>query len=425
VEFDFNKLIARVKNILLTPNTEWPVIAAEPETVQGLYTKYIIWLAAIPAVFGFIKGSLIGYGMLGISYRVGFGSGIVQMVMQYALTLGLVFVMALIIDALAGTFGAQKNQVQALKTAAYAYTASWVAGVLIILPSVLAILVLLAAGIYGIYLFYLGLPHTMKCPPDKAGGYTAVSIIVAIVLGWLVMMIAASVVSGGGMGGFGPSSGFHLGSSNNGTVTIDTNSALGKLQAFGQKAEEASKKMEAAQKSGDANAQAQAAGQMVGTLLGGGDQVEALAPDVLKPFIPETLLGMKRTEMSAERNGAMGMQFSEAHANYTDGTGHNLRLEIADMGSAKGLTALAGWAGVEQSRETDHGYDKTYKQGGRLTHEEWNTQNKYGEYSLVLGDRFTVKVNGNADSIDQIKGAVGSLNLVGLEALKDQGVKKQ
>jgi hypothetical protein len=425
VEFDFNKLIARAKNILLTPKTEWPVIAAEPETVQGLYTKYIIWLAAIPAVFGFIKASVIGYGAWGISYRTGFGTGLVQMVLMYALTLGLVFVMALIIDALAGTFQAQKNQIQALKTAAYAYTASWVAGVALILPMALHVIVLLAAAGYGIYLFYLGLPHTMKCPPDKAGGYTAVTIICAIVLGFVMMFVVGSIIGAGAMGGgYAPGGSLHLGG-RNGDVTIDADSALGKLAAIGAKAEQASKTMEAAQKAGDANAQAQAAGQMMGALLGGGDKVEALAPDALKPFVPETLAGLKRTELSAERNGAMGMQFSQAEGHYSDDAGHSLRLEIGDMGSAKGITALAGWAGVEASKETDHGYDKTYKQNGRLTHEEWDTQSKYGEYSIVLGDRFTVKVTGNADSIEQIKGAVGSLNLAGLEALKNQGVTKQ
>jgi hypothetical protein len=42
----------------------------------------------------------------------------------------------------------------------------------------------------------------------------------------------------------------------------------------------------------------------------------------------------------------------------------------------------------------------------------------------VLGERFAVKVSGNAGSIDDIKAAVAGLNLAGLEALKDQGVKK-
>jgi len=240
------------------------------------------------------------------------------------------------------------------------------------------------------------------------------------------MLVVGGIVGVGAMsGGFAPGGSVHLGSSNGSEVTIDTNSALGKLAAIGQQAERASKKLDAAQKTGDANAQAAAAGQMMGALLGGGDKVEALAPDALKPFVPETLAGLKRTDVSAERNGAMGMQFSQANANYTDEAGHSLHLEIGDMGSAKGLTALAGWAGVESSKETDHGYDKTYQQNGRLTHEEWNTQSKYGEYSIVLGDRFTVKVTGNVDSIDQLKGAVGSLNLGGLEALKNQGVTKQ
>ena len=425
MEFDFNKLIARAKNILLTPKTEWPVIAAEPETVQGLYTKYIIWLAAIPAVFGFIKNVVIGHSFLGVTVHTSFGAGLVGMIVYYALALAMVFVMALIIDALAGTFGAEKNQIQALKTVAYAYTASWIAGAGVILGLALGGLIALAGGIYAIYLLFVGLPHTMKCPPDKAGGYTAVSIICAIVLGFVMMFVVGGIVGVGAMsGGFSPGGSLHLGSSN-GDVTIDANSALGKLAAIGQQAEQASKKMEAAQKTGDANAQAAAAGQMVGALLGGGDKVEALAPDMLKPFVPETLAGLKRTEISAERNGAMGMQFSQAEGHYSDDAGHSLRLEIGDMGSAKGLTALAGWAGVESSKETDHGYDKTYKQNGRLTHEEWNTQSKYGEYSIVLADRFTVKVTGNVDSVDQLKGAVGSLNLSGLEALKNQGVTKQ
>ncbi|HMM56114.1 MAG: YIP1 family protein [Xanthomonadales bacterium PRO7] len=419
---DFNKLIARAKNILLTPKTEWPVIAGETETVQSLYLNYIVVLAAIPAVFGFIKNSLIGSTWFGVTVHTGIGAGITGMIVYYVLSLLMVFVMALIIDALAGTFGAQKNQVQALKTVAYAYTASWIAGVGVILGMGLGALIALAGGIYSIYLLYLALPNTMKCPPEKAGGYTAVSIICAIVLGWILMLIVASFTGAAMFGA--ASSGIHIGSSDNGSVSIDSNSALGKLAAMGAAAEKASKNMEAAQKSGDANAQAQATGQMLGAVLGGGSQVEALAPDALKPFVPETLDGMKRTSMSVERNGAMGMQVSNATATYSDGQ-RSLHLEIADTGSAKGIMALAGAVGVESSQETDHGYDKTYKQDGRLVHEQWDSQNKDGEFSIVLGDRFSVKVNGNADSIDQLKAAVGSINLAGLEALKNQGVKNQ
>ncbi len=94
------------------------------------------------------------------------------------------------------------------------------------------------------------------------------------------------------------------------------------------------------------------------------------------------------------------------------------------MGSAKGFLSLAGWAAVQSDQESDHGFDKTYKQNGRLVHEQWDSNTKYGEYGIVLGDRFAIKVSGNADSIDQLKATVVGINLAGLEALKDVGVKK-
>ena len=416
---DFNKLIARAKAILTTPRTEWPVIAAEPTTVADLYKNYIVVLAAIPAVAGFIKGSVIGYGAMGMSFRVPFGAGITGMVIGYALALALVYVVALIVDALAPNFGGQKNPEQALKTIAYSYTASWIAGIGLIVPGI-GWLIALAGGVYGIYLLYLGLPHTMKAPAEKAGGYTAVTVIIAVVLGWVIALVAGGIAGTGALMS-GAANNINLGSSG---VTIDADSPLGKLDAWSKKVEAAGQKMEAAQKSGDADATAQALGAMMGAAMGGGDQVEALAPDLLKPFVPATLGGLARTEMSAERNGAMGMQISEAHARYSDGGDRSLRLEVTDMGSAKGLMGLAGIAGGESERQTEHGYEKSFKQDGRLIHEQWDSQNNRGEYSIVLGNRFTVKVSGNAGSIDEIKAAVASVNLAGLEALKDQGVKK-
>ncbi len=419
---DINKMIARVKAILLTPKTEWPVIAAEPATVADLYKNWIVILAAIPAVAGFIKGSIIGTTFLGVTYRAGIGAGLTGAIVGYALGLAMAYVMALIIDALAPNFGGEKNPVQALKTVAYAWTASWVAGAAQIIPGI-GWLIALAGGIYGIYLLYLGLPHTMKAPAEKAGGYTAVSVIIAIVLSWICALVVGGIIGTGALMSAGAGN-VRLGDSS-GNVTIDADSALGKLAAAGQKMEAASKQLEAAQKSGDADAQAKAMGAVMGAAMGGGDQVEALSPDLLKPFVPATLAGLARTDFSAEKNGAMGMQVSEAHATYSDNaSGRSLRLEVTDMGSAKGLMAMAGWAALQQERETEHGYEKTYKVDGRLVHEEWNSQDKHGEYGIVLGDRFAVKLSGDADSMDQLKAAVAGINLAGLEALKGQGVKK-
>ena len=117
---DFNKLIARVKAILLTPKTEWPVIAGEPATVADLYKGYIIWLAAIPPVFTFLKMTLIGSTLpFAGTFRLGVGAGLSQLILSYALSLAMFFVVALIIDALAPNFGGTRDRVQALKTIAY------------------------------------------------------------------------------------------------------------------------------------------------------------------------------------------------------------------------------------------------------------------------------------------------------------------
>lgn len=418
---DSGKIIERVKAILITPKTEWPIAATESATTSGLYAGYIAIVAAFPIIAGFLKGSLIGTSVFGITVRAPIGMGIVGMLLHYGLTLVLVYVMALIINALAPTFGGQKDMVQALKTVAYAWTASWVAGIAVIVPW-LGWLIAIAGGIYSIYLLYLGLPYTMKCPAEKAGGYTAVSVIIAIVLSWIIGMIVLGVVGTAAMTG-AAMGGMHISGSNGDSVTVDSNSALGKLAAMGQRAEQAGKELDAAQKSGDNAAQSAAMGKMMGAVSGANGTVEALAPDQIKAFLPDSLGSLKRTSTSAQRNNAMGMQVSDATAEYASDNGQHITLEITDTGGAKGFMAMAAAMAPEEEKETDHGYEKTYTADGNMVHEEWNTQSKSGEYSVVLGKRFTVKASGTADSIDLLKQAVAGIDQGKLESLKDAGVK--
>jgi hypothetical protein len=163
---------------------------------------------------------------------------------------------------------------------------------------------------------------------------------------------------------------------------------------------------------------------MLGAALGSAGKVESLAPDRIKPFIPDTLDGLKRTQMSVQRSGALGMQVSTGTATYSDGAQHTLNLEVTDTGSLKGMMGFAaGWGGVEQDTETDTGYDKIYKSGGQLVHEKWDNKSMYGEYGAVVADRFSVKVSGNAGSIGELKAAVGSIDLSGLASLKNEGVQ--
>ncbi|MFC4314937.1 Yip1 family protein [Steroidobacter flavus] len=417
---DLNKLMARAKAILLAPKTEWPVIAGEPTTMADLYKGYVIPLAAIPAIFGFLQMSVIGMStFFGGTIRMGIGYGLTQAVLTFVMGLVLVYLVGLIVDALAPTFGGQKNNIQAVKVVAYSTTAGCVASIAGIVPG-LGILIGIAGGIYSIYLLYLGLPTMMKCPQEKAAGYTAVVVIIAIVVGVIAGAVIGSVVGVGSM----MSGSTYSSSKGDDDVKFDEDSPLGKMQKWGEDMEAANKKLEEAQKSGDQAAQEQALKAVFGAAMaGGGQQIESLAPDRLKSFVPDELAGLTRSSISAERSGAMGLQVSTASATYSNEAGREVRLEITDAGNAKGLLGLASWAGVEGEKEENGRSEKTFREDDRLMHQEWDSGASRGQYTVVVGDRFTVKVEGAAGSVGELRDAAEELNLDGLADLRTEGVK--
>jgi hypothetical protein len=198
-------LVTRITNILTKPKEEWPVIAGESASVSSLYTGYILILAAIPVVAAFIKMSIIGTSVFLTTVRVGIVTGLVSAIVQYALTLGGIYLSAFIIEKLAPNFQSEGDTVQALKLVAYAYTPAWVAGVFNLLP-IIGILGLLAGGIYSIYLFYLGLPILMRTPQEKVIVYMIVSavviLVIYLVIGIVVGGITAASLMGSGAFGF-------------------------------------------------------------------------------------------------------------------------------------------------------------------------------------------------------------------------------
>ena len=414
-------LVQRAKNIVLTPNTEWPVIAAEPASTGDLITGYVMPLAIIGAAAGFIGRTMIGQSLpfMG-TVRVGIVSGLVGACIAFAGAIIGVFVLSFIISALAPTFGGQPNSGQAMKVAVYSYTPAWIAAVLGILPS-LGVLASLVGGLYALYLLYLGLPALMKNPPDKSIAYTAVVVVCAIVLALVVGAVSAVFV-GAGMMGAGALGSTTLGGSPSANVTFDKNSPLGKLQDLGNKLEENNKKVEAAQKAGDAGAAAAAAMNGLGILMGGGTHADPVEIAMLKPFVPDSFAGLPKGPSSAEKAGLAGLMMSTAKANYADHAKKSVDLEITDTGGAAALVGLAGWAQGES--EDDNDTERTYKQGGRLVHERASKKGGSNEFSIVLGDRFVVKAEGRGVDLNQLKSAVSGLDLGKLEGMKNVGVQK-
>ena len=171
-------LVERVKAILLKPAREWDVIDAEPATIRGIYMGYLVDLAAISPIARFIGDVVFLHSPV--------ISELITLVVTYAIWLGGAYLMALLIDVLAPTFGGQRNPVQAFKVAAYSSTASAVAGVFSIFPplSMLAIL-----GLYGLYLLWVGLPKLMKVPQEKALPYFAALLVTLFLVGVLLSFV--------------------------------------------------------------------------------------------------------------------------------------------------------------------------------------------------------------------------------------------
>jgi hypothetical protein len=185
-------VIERIKGILLRPQEEWQTIAREATPIAELYKNYIMLLAAIGPVASFIGMSLVGVTLpMGGAYRVSITGGILSAVVHYGLTLVSVYILALIIDALAPTFSGEKNLNQAFKLATYSYTPGWLVGIFALIP-VLGILGIL--GLYGLYLLYVGLPVLMKAPKEKTTGYTIAIIIAAIIIFVVIGTISRGLI---------------------------------------------------------------------------------------------------------------------------------------------------------------------------------------------------------------------------------------
>jgi len=181
-------LIDRVKNIIISPAKEFDAIALEQPDTAKIVTAYVLPLAGAAAVAAFI-----GYGLIGVNFGLfkvaGTNWGFYYAINILVKAIAGVFISAFVIDALAPSFGSEKNMGRSVQLVAYSYTPAWIGGLLSILPSIALVGSLFA--LYGLYLLYLGMPKLKKTPADKHIGYYVISLVVLIV----VYMIIGAIMN--------------------------------------------------------------------------------------------------------------------------------------------------------------------------------------------------------------------------------------
>jgi len=180
-------LVERAKNIITSPKTEWDVVANEEPNTQQIIVGYVFPLALVPTI-----AIIIGWGLIGVLGSTSFDFGIAMGLVILLNALISVFVAAFVIDALAPSFGSQKNLGKAVQLIAYSLTPVWVGGIFNILPSLSWLGTLF--GLYGLYLLFIGVVPLMKTPEEKKIGYIIVSIVVLIVVYFVIAAILTTIL---------------------------------------------------------------------------------------------------------------------------------------------------------------------------------------------------------------------------------------
>jgi hypothetical protein len=460
-------ILQRIKNILVSPRTAWPVIASEPTSIQQLFVGYVLPLAALAALMTFIRMSLIGVNMpFGGTLRMPLVSSLESALISCVFGCLGVFIAGLIINGLAPTFGATRDTRQALKVAAYSFTPAYLSSVLALSP-VMPRLLQFVAGLYGIYLLYLGLPVVMRSAGERAVGYTAAVVICTILLGILLGVLA------GALGIFGHASG--LMGSNAGLMGYDTaqsrliaqqqgaaavgsliGSALGTdaqgkaglTAALSNLAKAGEQSMAATSAANGApinaplglpasqsaapptNGAADSAPTLaavgglataLGGALAGDHRVEVVDFKSLTALLPADLPGMRRTDSRGETQAAIGVKTASATGTYQGDNGAAMHIEITDLSAVSGLIGLAGALAQESTSQSDTGFERNASIGGRSVHEKYDSRARHGELTVMLAKRYQVELTGDGVEISTLEQALGRIDLGRLESMKDQG----
>lgn len=463
-------LLERIKNILFSPRTEWPVIEAEPTSIAQLYSSYVVPLAVFAAAVSLIRMSVVGISVpFGGTIRTPLMSGLMYAATTFGFGLLGLFLVGLIINALAPAFSGERNLRQALKTAAYAFTPAWIGTVLTFLP--LSTLLQLLMGIYGIYLLYLGLPVLMRSKRERAGGYTATVVLCTILLGVLFGLLSAAFGGAGRLSAFG---GSHAGTVNpqsptaaadRGAATLGNviggalgtdekgkaglGQALANLARSGEQIEQQQAASAAAattqpggapgaaggsaSASGSAsgadpaqNAMAAAGGLLtaLGGALGGSHRVNPVDFNTLKAMLPESLPQMRRTGAQGSSQQAMGVKGTSATADYEGPAGSRVRIKIADISGVTGLMDAASALVPTGETESDTGYEKDTVLDGRQVHEKYDRNSGQGDVEAIIAKRFEVDVAGQGVQMEQLEQTLARVDLARLEAMRAAGAIK-
>lgn len=376
-------LVARVKNLLLSPNSEWEAIDQEAVRSRSLIIGYVVPLVALPAAATVFGLSVLGVQVNGETIRAPWTWMLASAALFFIMSVLGVLIFAALLNALAPIFGAARNYAQAVKVSSYSITSAMIAGIATAVPA-LGIVALIGAS-YSLYLLFLGVPKLMKPAPTSATNYAIVATACALGLGLFVGLVAMTTIGPSahvlfpqlasipGMAGKPPST----------PIVQPSPPAPSALPA----------PLPVASPSG------------------------LVSIEALKALAPQKLAGFDRVSLGVEASGPASAKSVSLDAEYRKGK-RFIQLEITHSTSIATLIGFGGPATSEYDRETAEGYSRRRREGDAIVAEEWNRASKSGSYARLTGDQFYVKASGGDVTPEELKRAVESFSPARLAQLE-------
>ena len=191
-----NQMVERIKEIVFHPKQTWEKIREENQSTKDIF-NFLCTLAIVPAGASFLGMWLIGYWVsVKPIFRLSLGRSLFYALLGYVFAIGSVWLIGKIIVYLAPRFGFETDETKAMKVAVYSCVPYLAAGILNLFPALSAFQFI--AGIYTVYLFYIGLPILVEVPKEKQFSFI-VSILICMVClylitGWLSSLILGPVL---------------------------------------------------------------------------------------------------------------------------------------------------------------------------------------------------------------------------------------
>ena len=195
-------VIGHIIGLFSSPSAEWAKIRDEACSTSKCILKHVIFMAAIPAVAGYIGTTQVGWsiGASGVHYLSNESAGMIAILTYLAMIAGVIG-MGAMVQWMAETYGKPQPLARCVVFAAYVASPLFLIGLMMFYPILwLNMLLGLPAVAYSVFLLYSGIPVVMEMDKDK--GFLFASAVVGLGMVAMVAILATTVILWGY--GFGP-----------------------------------------------------------------------------------------------------------------------------------------------------------------------------------------------------------------------------